>query len=148
MNWKQEAIEKLKKLEAMQLSIENIPQEIKRLEIAACGLRGAATDRTPVKGGGSRREDALLTNIVHRQELKYNREQAAHWVKATQNALSALTMEENLILTRMYIRPERGALERLSGELELEQSSLYRHRDRALRKFTMALYGVDEGQVS
>jgi len=148
MNWKQEAIEKLKKLETMQMSLENIPQEIKRLEIAACGLRGATTDRAPVKGGGSRREDALLTNIVYRQELERNREQAAHWVKATQNALSMLTMEEKLILTRLYIRPERGAVERLNGELEVEKSSLYRRRDSALRKFTMALYGVDAGQVS
>lgn len=147
MNWKQEAIEKLKKLEAMQQSLENIPQEIKRLEIAAVSLRGAAADRTPVKGGGNCREDALLDSIVHRQELERNREQAAQWVNVTHNALSALTMEEKLILTRLYIRPEKGALERLNGELEVEKSSLYRRRDAALRKFTMALYGVDEGQV-
>ena len=148
MNWKQEAVEKLKKLEAMRLSLVSIPEEIKRLETAACSLRGAATDRTPVKGGGSRREDALLDNIVYRQELKRNREQAARWVRAANNALGALSMEEKLILTRLYILPEKGAAERLLSELELERSTLYRHRDSALRKFTMALYGVDEGQVS
>lgn len=144
MNWKTEAMEKLRRFEAMRRSLVSLPEEIRRLEIEAGGLRGVTTDKTPVKGGGSRREDALLNNIVHRMELQRSLEQAESWVKNTQGALGVLTPQERLILLRFYIYPEKGALERLCAEMGLEKSSLYRHRDRALEKFTVALYGIEE----
>lgn len=144
MNWKKEAVEKLRGFDAMRQSLVSLPEEIRRLESMARGLRGATTDKNPVKGGGSRREDALLSNIVHRQELQRKLEQAEIWVKCAQGALSVLDHQERLILLRLYICPEKKAMERLGSELGLEQSSLYRHRDRALRKFTMALYGVTQ----
>ena len=144
MNWKTEAVEKLKKMEAMRQSLVSIPQEIGRLESVARGMRGATTDKVPVTGGGSRREDAWLNNIVQREMLARSLEQAQRWVNCVQGALSVLAPEERLILMRLYICPERKAVERLAGELGIEQSSIYRHRDRALEKFTMALYGLAE----
>ena len=144
MNWKTEAMETLRKFNAMRQSLVSLPEEIRRLEWAAQSLRGAVTDKTPVQGGGSRREDALLNNIVQRQLLKQNLQQAESWVKSTQGALGVLSPKERLILLRLYINPESKALERLAAELGIEHSSIYRHRDRALKKFTMALYGVPE----
>ena len=133
MNWKQEAKEKLQRYDAMRLATINIPQEIQRLEI----------DATPVSGGGNRREEALLNNILHRQELTWTLQQAQGWLQITDRALSALTSREKQILTRLYIYPEKGGLERLCKELDMESSSVYRHRDQALKRFTMALYGID-----
>ena len=66
MNWKREAIDKLKNYEAHQKAMENIPKEIKRLEINYASIRSATTDSTPVSGGGSTREDVMLSNIIHR----------------------------------------------------------------------------------
>lgn len=80
MNWKSEAVDKLRQYEAKKLSIVNIPLEISRLESAARGIRSAASDGTPVSGGGSGREDMLLSNIVHREELERSLEQAQKWV--------------------------------------------------------------------
>ena len=57
-------------------------------------------------------------------------------------ALSALTHEEELILRRMYICPQRGSVNMLCNELGVEQSSIYRKRDAALYHFTIALYGI------
>ena len=98
--------------------------------------------------GGStdnrRREEALLNNIIHRQELLWTLEQAQMWLKSTDRALSALTTDEKLILHRLYIYPEKGSVERLCKELGLEVSTIYRRRDRALRRFTLAYYGIDE----
>lgn len=144
MNWKAEAIEKLRKYDAMRQAIVNIPEEISRLEIAACSIRSAKTDGTPVKGGGNGREDMLLNNLVHRQELNWSYEQAQSWLKSTDRALSALTPEEKLVLHRFYICPERGSVDRLCSQLGVEQSSVYRKRDKALHKFTVALYGIAE----
>lgn len=144
MNWKAEAKEKLRRYDAMRLATINIPEEIQRLEIDARSIRSARIDGTPVAGGGSRREDAMLNNILHRQELAWTLQQAQMWLKTTDRALTALTNEEKLILHRLYIYPEMGALERLCKELGVETSSIYRRRDRALKHFTLAFYGIDD----
>ena len=125
----------------MRQAAANLPDEIDRLEQEAYSIRGARTDATPVKGGGNRREDALLNNMAERQELSWALQQAQSWLRVTDRALGALAPDEKLVLHRLYICPERGAVERLCAELGLEQSSIYRKRDRALRKFTVALYG-------
>lgn len=142
MNWKAEAKEKLRRYDAMRLATINIPEELERLEIDAQSIRAAKYDNTVVNSGGSHREDAMLSNIIHRQELAWTLQQAQSWLKTTDRALTALTKEEKLILHRLYIYPEAGALERLCKELGVEVSSIYRRRDRALKHFTMAFYGV------
>lgn len=143
MNWKREAQEKLRRYEAMRLATLNIPDEIARLEIDATGIRSARTDATPVSGGGNRRESALLNNIVHRQELARTLQQAQLWVSTTDRALNTLNNEDKQILHRIYICPQADAIPRLCRELGLEQSSVYRKRDRALRRFTIAYYGAE-----
>ena len=70
MNWKREAADKLKNYEAHKQALECLPKEIRRLESAYIGIRSATTDGTPISGGGSTREDSMLSNIVHRDELK------------------------------------------------------------------------------
>ena len=144
MNWKAEAKEKLRKYDAMRLATINIPEEIQRLEVDARSIRSARSDCTPVKGGGSRREEAMLNNIIHRQELTRTLEQARLWVKTTDRALSALTKEEKLILHSLYIYPDKGNVDRLCKELGMESSSIYRRRDKALEHFTLAYYGITE----
>ena len=91
MNWKAEATEKLRRYDAMRLATINIPLEIQRLEIDAQSIRSARTDSTPVSGGGNRREDAMLNNILQRQELNRTLQQAQIWLQATDRALTALS---------------------------------------------------------
>jgi len=144
MKWKAEAMEKLRRYDGMRQALRNIPEEIDRLKGAACSLRGATTDATPVKGGGNRREEALINNLVERQELEWNLQQVKQWLTVTDRGLAALTPDERLILQRLYLYPERNAMDRLCSELGVEQSSIYRKRDQALHRFTVALYGFCE----
>ncbi len=144
MNWKLEAVDKLQRYDAMRQALINLPEEIRRLETEAYSLRSASVDKPPVRKRGCRPEDMLLSNLVHRQELAAALEQVNCWLQITDRALSALTPEEKLILHRLYIYPERGGLDRLCTDLKVEQSSIYRKRDKALRKFTYALYGMCE----
>lgn len=144
MNWKTEATEKLRRYDAMCAANRNIPEELSRLEADACSIRSARTDATPVKGGGNRREEALLNNIVHRQELQNRLKYTRQWLRTTNRALNALLPEEKLILSKLYIRPEMGAVEQLCSQLDMEKSNLYRKRDLALHNFTVALYGIAE----
>lgn len=144
MNWKAEAKEKLRRYDAMRLATINIPEELKRLEIDAQSIRSAKTDGDVVCGGGSKREDAMINNIVERQELERTLEQAHIWLRATDRALTALSPEDKLLLHKMYIYPHKGNPEQLSKELGVEISSVYRRRDKALKHFTVALYGIAE----
>lgn len=142
MNWKAEAKEKLRRYASMRLATINIPEELERLEIDAQAIRAAKCDNTAVDNGSSKREEALLNNIIHRQELEWTLQQAQCWLKSTDRALTALNAEERMILHHLYIYPEKYAPERLCKELGVEMSSIYRRRDRALRHFTLAYYGI------
>lgn len=144
MNWKPEAVEKLRMYEAKKLAIQSIPEEISRLEIAMESIRSATSDGTPVAGGGSRREDMLLSNIVLREELNRSFEQSQKWVALVDAGLEILTKEERLVLDRFYIHPGRGVAERLAEELNLDTKTVYKRKDAALRKFTVSLYGGTE----
>lgn len=144
MNWKREAIDKLKNYEAHKQALECLPKEIRRLESAYTGIRSATTDGTPVSGGGNTREDSMLSNIVHRDELKRRLKEARLWVAQVDKALAVLDDEERLVLDRFYIHRAKGAVEALCESLNLEKSAVYDRRDKALRHFTLALYGVTE----
>lgn len=141
MNWKFEAVEKLRQYEAKKQSLKSIPEEVKRLESAMRSIRSATADGTPVAGGGSGREDMMLSNIVHREELDRSLEQAQKWVALVEAGLEILSQDERLILERFYIHPEKGAADRLAGDLNLDVKTVYKRKDAALRHFTVSLYG-------
>ena len=144
MKWKDEAMEKLKRYSAMQRALRNIPEELRRLEADATALRSPSGEQVSVIGGGGRREDALINNLAERQELEWSLARVKQWLAVTNRGLNALTNEELVILQRMYLCPERGAVDRLCGELGVEQATVYRKRDKALQHFATAMYGFLE----
>ena len=146
MNWKREAIDKLKNYEAHKQALECLTKEIRRLESAYTGIRSATTDGTPISGGGNTREDSMLSNIVHRDELKRRLREARLWVAQVDKALAVLDDEERLVLDRFYIHRAKGNVGELCERLNVEQATVYRKRDSALRRFTIALYGVTENE--
>lgn len=144
MNWKNEAMERLRKYESMLLAAKNIPQEIRRLEELSVAIRSGRADGCAVLSGGNRQEEKLLDNMMGRQELLWRLKQTESWLHCMNRALEALTREERLVLQRFYIHPEKGSVERLCSELGAETSTIYRKRDKALRQFTISLYGSEE----
>ena len=138
MNWKEEAMEKLRRYRLMANSAHSIPMELERL------AEEAQTLRTAPFGGGSRRnlrshEDRLLDNLTQRQALEQQLERVECWVQVTQQALEQLEPREQTILRRLYM--EGMDTSAVGRELGLERSSLYRLRDEALKKLTIAMYG-------
>lgn len=144
MNWKNEAIEKLESYGAMRQSIQSIVLEIKRLELEADAIRSACANSPAVMGGSGRREDRLLNNIVQRQELQRSLDLAKIWLETTDQALGSLRQEEKQLLEQMYMSPKWGNVNQLSMDIGLARGTIYRKRDEALRKFTLALYGATE----
>lgn len=144
MNWKNEAIEKLRRYDAMRQALQNIPLEINRLKEEALALRSCSTDTIHVRGGGGKQEDARINNLVQRSELEQTFKHVKQWLDIIDQALLAMDQDDLLVLQRLYLYPQKGALHRLSEELGMEQSSVYRKRDQALNRFTFALYGFSE----
>lgn len=144
MDWKREAADKLRNYEARKQATENIQEEIKRLEIEYTSIRSAVTAGPPVSGGGSSREDVLLNNIAHREELKRRLRDVRLWVSQVDKALGVLDADERIVLDRLYIHQSKASVIELCEKLNLEKSSVYRKRDNALRRFTIALYGATE----
>ncbi|MBR4017429.1 MAG: hypothetical protein IKK11_06425 [Oscillospiraceae bacterium] len=144
MNWKNEAIEKLKKYDAMRQALRNIPEEITRLKEDICSYRGIRMDGISVKNSVSRRDDAMINNLAHQQELEWTLKQVKQWLAVADRGLLALPHDERMILQRLYLYPEHNSIARLCSELGVEQSTIYRKRDQALYRFTVALYGFAE----
>ena len=143
MNWKNEAIDRLRRYDAMKAAVVNMTEDLKELSESITSIKSAITDSVAVKKSTEFNEK-LLNDLAKREEMLAALRSAKGWLKVTNRALNVLKPEEKLVLYRMYISRERGALDRLCEELECEVSTVYRRRDDALRRFTMALYGYME----
>lgn len=66
-------------------------------------------------------------------------------VQLMEQALQELTPEERLVVQMMYICPEKNAVPKLCGILCVEQASVYRRKNRALKKLAVAL-GVQNAE--
>lgn len=144
MNWKEEATEKLRRYDAVRRAVINIPQEMARLKAEYTAVGSGMPELLPGGDGIRNKEDWLMSNVVFRQELQQSLEQSVQWLEITNRALEVLNPEERLVLHQLYMYPQGDSLEQLCRKLGVEKSSIYRRRDRALHKFTVALYGMAE----
>ena len=144
MNWKKISIDRLRDYESRQQALISIPEQIETLEMSLTAIRAAKTDAQPVKESGNKREDALINNIVMRDELRRNLKIAKREVEITEKGLAQLSKDEKKVLYRFYICRSRGHVETLSEELCVEKSRVYEIKDDALRKFTVSCYGIVE----
>ena len=144
MNWKKIAIERLQEYEPRKLSLETIPEQLKTLELTYTAIKGATGDETGIRATNGKKDDAWVSNILHREELKKSLQIAQSECHITEKALEILSDEEKHILDVFYISKQRGHVERLSEELCVERSRVYELKDDALKKFTLACCGVLE----
>lgn len=82
----------------------------------------------------------LPEDPVARKALRKAYRDAARQVNVTRRALEILTPEERLIAYRLFILPARGNVGLLCQELGVEQSSVYRKRDKMLQKVGEAMF--------
>lgn len=143
MNWKAEAIKDLKSYPQRKQAIENIKQRMEILDEQFVSLKGISAGE-PVMGGMSRQEEKWLDNIAERERLGFSLKVAEELIKLTENGLNVLDERERKVLQGFYIERMDRCVEILCDNLHIAKSSLYRLRDEALRKFTLAEYGTVE----
>lgn len=138
--WKKQAMNDLEMYEARKQALINIPDQIRELEEKLTSIRSQTADSVSVKGGGGSRDDAYLNNIVARDQLQANLEEARRAVSRVTGALSVLNQEEKEILERFYMRPEKGVAFNMADEMGIDRKTVYHRKDAALKKFAAAMY--------
>ena len=143
MDWKTEAIKDLKSYPQRKESINNIKARIKILEDKFVSLKGISMEE-PVKGGMSHQEERWIENIAERERLEFSLGIAEEMLALTERGLGVLDEKELDVLNGLYIAPSGAGVDFLCDRLHMAKSSLYRIKDEALRKFTLAEYGTVE----
>ncbi len=144
MNYIDFAIQDLKKYKMLKVSIENLEDKIRYLNDDFDSIKGVCSSKTPTASGGNKREDYLLSNIVERERLTMNYKTTKKLLDIIDNGLDALTNNEKMVLDYFFISRPKNHLERLSQELHLERSQVYKLKESALYKFTISMYGVSD----
>lgn len=136
-----DALNELKLHNARKQSLQNIPSRISELEQEMAAIRSATSDSTPVKGGGSGRENMMLNNIVRRDKLQKSLDDTMEAVGRVDGALAALKEDDRKILEYFFISPRKGAVAQLATELGIEEKTVYNRRNDAILAFKTAMYG-------
>lgn len=144
MNWQTFGVQRLKAYETRVKAVETIPERIAMLELEYGAIKGGIGDGMPKAQGGNKTEEQLIGNIAKREELKNNLEVAKREIMLTEKGLAALTEEEQRVLYVFFVNRPYKHIELLCEELHVEKTKLYYMKDEALKKFTMASYGVVE----
>lgn len=144
MDFRREAVEKLRCYAAKKESIARSESEIKRLECERDRIRSEVTDSTPVSGGANMREEAMINNIALRSEMEAAIKDTQEWLHIVDDALMSLDADERLILDKMYIHRAKGNIDKLCDQLHVEKPTIYRRKDKAVKNFTLSLYGITE----
>ena len=144
MDWKKEAIEDLRNYEALKLSLHNIPEAMEALTEQYLSVKSGMSDAIPVNGGTSTAEDKMINNIAKRERLKHNHAAAAKLLDCIDKALQTLTDNERLVLEKFYINRPKRHIEHLCEVLGYEKTRVYEIADKALMRFTKAMYGVTQ----
>lgn len=141
MNWKDEAVEKLRRYPVMVNAVQTIPKELEWLTEEARSLQAVRMGTGGVRNLRAQ-ENRLMDNLVRRQELERLHSQAQMWVELTTDAMGKLTEQERELLSLLYMQSKDVST--VCRALGVERSTLYRNRDTALKKLTLALYGALE----
>lgn len=143
IEWKKVLETELRRHLGRRQAIRNIRQEIATLEADYGRLRAAQSDSNPVQGGSSSVEDRLINNMVLRDRLRIRLKDTYQRWSRIEQAIKLLPEEQQKIIYRFYVDRPANYKQILCEELSVEQSELYRQKDRAMDKLILVLYGEE-----
>lgn len=125
-------------------SLEFTKRELERINAEMTRIQSATKDGTPVSGGTNHREDRLVNLIMAKMDIEAIRKETDAWLFNMDKALAELDADEYRILDAMYIHPIHNAVDKLAMEFYEDRATVYRRKDRAIRRLTYLFYGVLE----
>jgi len=142
MNWKNCAIEDLTEYASLKTAVLNLKSRLESVKIKNKTL--SAVNLEKIGGGRGRYDMGILNSIVELSLIEENLKMAEKRLESTERSLNSLRCEDRRILLELYVnRPpkQQEAVDRLCEKLCCENSSVYRKREAALCRFTLAQYG-------
>lgn len=140
MRWDKELEYKLKDLPLKIKAMDNLEERIKYLEESKYLIKPINTDSVPANGGITKQEDALVNKLVEIEELKRNlhlMQKEIDWLK---KGLLVLNDTEKEVINKFCF--DMVKVKKICEELGYEKSQIYRIKDQAIYKMTIALYGT------
>lgn len=145
MNWKTEAVYKLREYNSKKKALANLEEKIKMKESEITAIRSASFSEAPSHGTNENTaQDRLISSIAEKDELKLNLAIVRRQIAAIEHGLAELDEEERTILDLFFINRVCGYIGQLCDMLNVEVATVYRKKDAALRHFTVVMYGVIE----
>lgn len=141
-NWIYNAKQDLIEYESLCQAMHNIPEQIEELENQIMSLKSVQYDKTPVQGGISGQESRLIDYVDRKARLKINYEIAKAKQERITRGLDALSDKERRVVELLTMHKGVGNLSRLCMEMGYEKSQVYNIQSVALKKFTLAMFGV------
>jgi hypothetical protein len=142
MNWKKESENELRDYGQKQNALSNIPQLLDQIEYELSILNARKTRTESIGGRTYKLDDLLIENIIKKHELERNLLLTKQRVELIEHGLLSIPEDERRILELFYIDRPYDYIQILGEEFGYEKSSLYNKKDRALRRFTLAMYGI------
>ncbi len=137
MDWKIYAIKDLRRYKFIKLGIINSKERLAIIDAEIKTSLHINTKRC------ARKKTELMAATIEANNLRQSISSAERKTKLLERALDSLTELERNILAKFYMDNNPKPASVLSDELGFSVRSLYRARDEALEKFTLAMYGID-----
>lgn len=132
MRWtvdrKKDVIEKLRQMDALRQAEQNLSRQLELME------------RFPVDGFYGLPQENRQTDGIQ-ETLEKARRRVQCRIEIVENALLVLDPEERMVADWLFVYPRKGNVQRLCQVLGVEQSTVYRRRERMLRKLVTAMFG-------
>lgn len=138
MDWKICAAEDLRRYRHMKLGLKGTKERLRTIRLSARSLRNSL-HRTYLKT-----DTEYVNMIVESERLNANIKLCQNLIALIERGLASLTDEERAVLEEFYMTPGSPNIIELKVRFGYETRSIYRLRDTALEKFTLAMYGISE----
>ncbi len=140
MRWDKELEFKLKDLPLKIKAMDNLEERIKYLEESKYLIKPINTDSVPASGGITKQEDVLVNKLVEIEELRRNLHLTQKEIDWLKKGLLVLNDTEKDVINKFCF--DKVKVRKICEELGYEKSQIYRIKDQAIYKMTIALYGT------
>ena len=144
MDYRKIMIDDLGKHRQRVCGLKNLREKIIAAESELRAIKGADPSKITVAGGGNAEADKRIALIVERDNYKRNYAIIKRAVDVLDEGLRTLTEQERKTLELFYMDRPHDHVGKVCELWQCEQAEAYRRKDEALRKLTIACYGITE----
>ena len=126
---------------AAQMALVKIPEQIEVERARRESLRAQNINGDKVTSGDTETDDAWLTSIQKEEYLKKRLEYSKRLIVSVDSLLIELEDDEQELVQRLIIERGRNSAAKLAEAWNVDERTIYRAKDRVLRKLARMMTG-------